>query len=650
MRKMSAGKRVISCKELRESLAAYLDDKLTLEDRELIESHLSGCQQCSKELDAAVGIHDRMIKASDALSDQITPLENIWLGIKSRLAVEESAADTAWGLARAKFLLGKEIVMKALFSKQPVWKLAAINGFVIIALVIGLTLGLPSSGGQTAYAQVEQIARDSQEVQDALGGPVATVEAIRLQGDIGTAVCSGATGGMAAVTVDIGSQSVTDVSPLDLTQDELQRAVNVAMNDSRVADLVDEGAVIGDIRPGYTLGYGAHQGATVEILPNIMITAGFSLTMDDQEWQVVVNLDEGKVQTFAEVPKISDMLMPSEEDTQRGLDIANADPEVQELLAQGAVVDDSSIGSSWTVEEDGTISGLGITLEKGDSRWIVFIDLVKGEVTGVQGPHEEISAEEEEEFFSYKYAFGPLQVRDILDAIESDQSVRALILAGAEVIGMRPVLEWECDTANVSGVQQQVCHQKDGDVEQIDVMLGMGAIWWDVIFDMDSQEVVEIREYSYNAGGSNTGSGSTSTAAGQSVDWATTVVSLAADDFYIEADGVKYVANVQSVEVYSDPGDSEFCTLELTWNEHGNEMRLLMYFVSDGTYWWSDEIRTYDSQSPYSDWIYYTGEFFKTKLGSSFVGDRDLTSDAGNAFQGEIHFKGLELQAFLNAD
>jgi hypothetical protein len=500
VKKMSTGKRVISCKELRESLAAYLDDKVTPDERERIELHLFDCRQCSEEFASAIGTYDRIKDAARTLSDRITPSENIWLSIKSQLAVEQRATGTSWELARAKFRLGKEIAMKALFSKQPVWKLAAINGFVIIALVVGLTLGLPSSTGQTAYAQVEQIARDSQEVKDTLGGEVTSVEAIRLQDNIGTVVCSNATGGMAAVTIDIGNQSVTDVSPLDLTQDEMQRAIDIAMDDSRVADLVDQGAVIGDIYPGYTLGYDA-QGATVEILPNVMITAGFSLTLGDQEWQVVVNLDEGEVQTFAEMPKVSAMMEISPEIKQRVIDIAEAAPEVQELLDQGATIVYSSVGSIFTIEEDGTLTSVWVEVELGDRSWRVVVDLIKDQVSAItETPEDPFAGMSEEELLElmYKYPFGPLESKNILDTVESDQSVRTLMLAGAEVIGMRPVLEWECDTADASGMQEQVCHQKDGDLEQIDVMLGMGAIWWDVIFDLDSQQVVEITEYSYD--------------------------------------------------------------------------------------------------------------------------------------------------------
>jgi hypothetical protein len=138
------------------------------------------------------------------------------------------------------------------------------------------------------------------------------------------------------------------------------------------------------------------------------------------------------------------------------------------------------------------------------------------------------------------------------------------------------------------------------------------------------------------------------------VSWTTDYVSLTAKDFYIEADGVKYLANVQGGSVHSDPGESDYCTLEIIWNEHWQEMRLFIYFTADATHWWADEIRTYDGQS--SGWIYYEGMFFKTALGSAFVGDVDLTSSRseesiqGEEIQGKVHFEGLELQAFRIAE
>lgn len=146
--------------------------------------------------------------------------------------------------------------------------------------------------------------------------------------------------------------------------------------------------------------------------------------------------------------------------------------------------------------------------------------------------------------------------------------------------------------------------------------------------------------------GCDEGCGGTNEQTGSAVRWATEYARLTADDFYIMADGVKYLANVGAIVVKSDPGSPTYCTLELIWHEYGNEMRLFIYFKADETHWWACEIRTYDGQSPYSDWIYYTGEFFKSDLGSPFVGDINLTSDPVNDFRGSIHFQELEIQAF----
>lgn len=130
------------------------------------------------------------------------------------------------------------------------------------------------------------------------------------------------------------------------------------------------------------------------------------------------------------------------------------------------------------------------------------------------------------------------------------------------------------------------------------------------------------------------------------VSWSTNRVSLEAENFYLVAEGDTFYANVQNVDVSSDPGDSEYCTLELTWQENGVEMRLFMYFMADGTNWWSDEMRTYDGEF-YGDWIYYYGEFFKSNLGTAYTGSVEFEDDS-DTLMGIIHFDDLTLQAFLN--
>ena len=118
----------------------------------------------------------------------------------------------------------------------------------------------------------------------------------------------------------------------------------------------------------------------------------------------------------------------------------------------------------------------------------------------------------------------------------------------------------------------------------------------------------------------------------------TPTVLLDAASVQVDAAGQTFVPGAD-LRVEGDPGvTNESTTLELTWHERGIEQRINIYFASDGTDWWANEIRTYDGQ-PNGEWIdpSATGEFFKSPLGVAYVGDLDLPN---------LHIKGMTLEAF----
>ena len=120
-------------------------------------------------------------------------------------------------------------------------------------------------------------------------------------------------------------------------------------------------------------------------------------------------------------------------------------------------------------------------------------------------------------------------------------------------------------------------------------------------------------------------------------------VALTADAVTIKAGGKEFVT-VSPVSVRGDPGmPNEYTTLELTWQEHGVEMRLFIYFSSDGGQWWSNEIRTYNGAAS-GDWITYKGDFFRRPLGQPFTGD--FTVATPDPAVGSLHFSNLRLEAF----
>lgn len=131
-------------------------------------------------------------------------------------------------------------------------------------------------------------------------------------------------------------------------------------------------------------------------------------------------------------------------------------------------------------------------------------------------------------------------------------------------------------------------------------------------------------------------------------------VTLFADSFYVEANGVKFYGDPQSLTLHSDPpdsGDPNYTTLEATWKENGTEMRIYMYFYKDSSQWWTKEIRTYDGKSP-GDWVYFKNysTFPKASVGSEFVFNGsyflhhiNVPNEPGNV---TIYFRNLRIRPF----
>jgi hypothetical protein len=98
-----------------------------------------------------------------------------------------------------------------------------------------------------------------------------------------------------------------------------------------------------------------------------------------------------------------------------------------------------------------------------------------------------------------------------------------------------------------------------------------------------------------------------------------------------------------------DPGTmNEYTTLEMSWREHDVEMRLNVYFTSDGTDWWANEIRTYDGRAQ-GKWITYDGEFFRSKLGTPFIGNLDVRA-TDHGVTGRLRLTDLVLEVFPGPD
>jgi hypothetical protein len=136
---------------------------------------------------------------------------------------------------------------------------------------------------------------------------------------------------------------------------------------------------------------------------------------------------------------------------------------------------------------------------------------------------------------------------------------------------------------------------------------------------------------------------------GQKFSFVTQQVSLTADDFWIEIGGKRFTSSGAKVEVHSDAGvgtNHTYQTLELVWHEGDVEVGVNFYFGADSKQWWSDSILTRDSSTDRDD-VTLKGDFFRSKLGSPFMGTFD-ESATFNGVTGHMHIAGMRLQAFLD--
>ncbi|MES2153764.1 MAG: thrombospondin type 3 repeat-containing protein [bacterium] len=125
---------------------------------------------------------------------------------------------------------------------------------------------------------------------------------------------------------------------------------------------------------------------------------------------------------------------------------------------------------------------------------------------------------------------------------------------------------------------------------------------------------------------------------------------LKAENFWIMLDDGRTFdldpAQISQASFNCNQGLAGYTTIELIWHEHGVEMRFFAYLHSDGSVWWSDEIRVYNGASQGADWLFAYGDFFRTSVGQPYqTSSWNVTAGAGGsgAPHAGIHFVGLGL-------
>ena len=208
---------------------------------------------------------------------------------------------------RSMMWRARDVLTWGLMSRQPTWK-TVIAGVLAVALIAGLVIAVPSLTGPSPTALASEIARRDPQVQEAIGswGEI-TVLKVEITGQTAHVLCGRETGAVVEANVNLKARTVTSVERLEglfvpeLTEAEKAKAINIALADPRVKEILDKGGRISKVFPSLS------SMSAVFIINDRVIklppTTNMAIVQIESEansWLVHVNLDKEKVERIIE--------------------------------------------------------------------------------------------------------------------------------------------------------------------------------------------------------------------------------------------------------------------------------------------------------------------------------------------------------------
>ena len=265
----------MKCEEIEKLLPDYLSGDISASQRQLVEEHLSRCTRCRKALAAYNEAKQYLV----FLKDSPVPPD-----FTEATMIKIKALDTA----------------KSVFRK---WLRPALAAGAAVVIFVALMIIQPW-GVSTPEASAASIVRNSPEVQAALDGEEieeveVTTKVVDDEGNVLVAWVRTETRAVAA-EVNLETKKVTEVIPVDVPEfkagDE-QKAIDTAKADSRVRELLAQGAVISEVSLGHSIdieevtgpdGVTRKEGA-------VKVTGTVFIELEGKVWHATVDLDDEKL-------------------------------------------------------------------------------------------------------------------------------------------------------------------------------------------------------------------------------------------------------------------------------------------------------------------------------------------------------------------
>ena len=284
----------MKCKEVKPLLLRYLDNAVNPGERISIESHLSACPGCRGELDELAATERELRQAFRTMAAEVSPAPCGWDRLQQHLDAAGQPEVTIWNAVKSKAKGGSEM-LREFVARQPAWK-TAVAGVLLLALIVGLSITVPSLTGKSDIALAAEIARNSPQVKAALGGgDVEAVETMLLDKE-GIVICIAEMQFPIAVRVDLKGRKVieiTDVSLPELTEFEEEAAIEIAKSTPIVQEFLGKASIENiEAYPFFTSGMMETEEGKIKLLPAPrMAIVEFDLDEGQEIIRAKINLD-----------------------------------------------------------------------------------------------------------------------------------------------------------------------------------------------------------------------------------------------------------------------------------------------------------------------------------------------------------------------
>ena len=288
----------MNCKDIDKIIIDFLDGELTDNEQALVEKHLATCQYHKKEIEALTTARNNLRQALKLSATRYSPKPDAWERLRQRITTGEQPKVIKQDIKESILKTIRHIGSNSLIYKRLDWKTGLI-GILAIAIIVILAVMIPPLVGLDNEVLAIDIALNSPEVQAALGGrSVNEAEVAGIIDEEDVFVCLRIEdNSLLIVEVNMEIQEVIQLYPLEVTDEVKQRAVDIAMTDSRFQDLLEQGADISSFFPTYYFEIYETVGLDGAIYKegSIDFKIDMRMKLEESEYYALINLTKGEV-------------------------------------------------------------------------------------------------------------------------------------------------------------------------------------------------------------------------------------------------------------------------------------------------------------------------------------------------------------------